>query len=74
MNTDEKPIKNRLMAWPPRLAFLSFLSVSIRVHLWLKSFPFGEHDDLLDAAATGTAYLLDRAQARVWWQSSHSGT
>ena len=29
-------------------------------------FPFGEHDDLLDAAATGTAYLLDRPEPRVW--------
>src|SRR5438445_7001954 len=30
------------------------------------TFPFGEHDDLLDAAATGTAYLLDRPEPRVW--------
>ncbi len=30
------------------------------------AFPFGEHDDLLDAAATGTAYLLDRPEPRVW--------
>jgi predicted phage terminase large subunit-like protein len=30
------------------------------------TFPFGEHDDLLDAAATGTAYLLDRREPRVW--------
>jgi hypothetical protein len=29
------------------------------------AFPFGEHDDLL-AAATGTAYLLDRPEPRVW--------
>ncbi len=30
------------------------------------TFPFGEHDDLLDAAATGVAYLLDRPEPRVW--------
>jgi predicted phage terminase large subunit-like protein len=30
------------------------------------TFPFGEHDDLLDAAATGAAYLLDRPEPRVW--------
>lgn len=30
------------------------------------AFPFGEHDDLVDAAATGTAYLLDRREPRVW--------
>jgi predicted phage terminase large subunit-like protein len=29
-------------------------------------FPFAEHDDLLDAAASGTAYLLDRPEPRVW--------
>src|SRR5262245_9930194 len=29
-------------------------------------FPFGEHDDLLDAAATGCAFLLDRREPRVW--------
>jgi len=29
-------------------------------------FPFGEHDDLLDAAATGTAWLLDRTEPRMW--------
>ena len=29
-------------------------------------FPFAEHDDLLDAAVTGTAYLLDRREPRVW--------
>ena len=32
----------------------------------MTSFPFGDHDDLLDAAATGTAYLLDRPEPRVW--------
>ena len=32
----------------------------------MTTFPFGEHDDLLDAAATGTAYLLDRPELRVW--------
>jgi predicted phage terminase large subunit-like protein len=32
----------------------------------LTAFPFGEHDDLLDAAASGTAYLLDRPEPRVW--------
>ena len=31
----------------------------------LTTFPFGEHDDLLDAAATGTASLLDRPAPRV---------
>ena len=30
------------------------------------TFPFAEHDDLLDAAATGCAYLLDRREPRVW--------
>lgn len=29
-------------------------------------FPYAEHDDLLDAAATGTAYLLDQTEPRVW--------
>lgn len=29
------------------------------------AFPFGEHDDLLDAAAMGTAHLLDRVAPRV---------
>jgi predicted phage terminase large subunit-like protein len=32
----------------------------------LTTFPFGAHDDLLDAAATGAAYLLDRPDPRVW--------
>lgn len=32
----------------------------------MTTFPFGEHDDLLDAAATGAAYLLDRREPRVW--------
>ena len=32
----------------------------------MTTFPFGEHDDLLDAAATGTTYLLDRKEPRVW--------
>jgi phage terminase large subunit-like protein len=31
------------------------------------TFPFGEHDDLLDAAATGTSYLLSGSgDPRVW--------
>jgi predicted phage terminase large subunit-like protein len=30
------------------------------------TFPFGEHDDLLDAAAMGCAALLDRREPRVW--------
>ncbi|MCI0701425.1 MAG: hypothetical protein L0241_10125 [Planctomycetia bacterium] len=36
--------------------------------LWeqLTMFPFGEHDDLLDAATTGCAFLLDRRDPRVW--------
>jgi predicted phage terminase large subunit-like protein len=29
-------------------------------------FPFAEHDDLLDAAASGAAYLLERPEPRVW--------
>lgn len=32
----------------------------------LTTFPFAEHDDLLDAAATGCAWLLDRREVRVW--------
>jgi phage terminase large subunit-like protein len=30
------------------------------------TFPFGERDDLLDAAAMGTAYLLNRRQPMIW--------
>ena len=30
------------------------------------TFPFGEHDDLLDAAAMGTAYFLGRREPRIW--------
>ena len=32
----------------------------------MTTFPFGEHDDLLDAAAMGTAWLLDQREPRVW--------
>jgi phage terminase large subunit-like protein len=32
----------------------------------MTTFPVGEHDDLLDAAATGTAYLLNAAEPRVF--------
>ncbi len=32
----------------------------------MTTFPFGEHDDLLDAAAAGTAYLLEHREPRVW--------
>ena len=32
----------------------------------MTTFPFGERDDLVDAAATGCAYLLDRREPRVW--------
>jgi predicted phage terminase large subunit-like protein len=32
----------------------------------MTTFPLGEHDDLVDAAAFGTAYLLDRPEPRVW--------
>jgi phage terminase large subunit-like protein len=32
----------------------------------MTTFPFAEHDDLLDAVATGCAYLLDRREPRVW--------
>jgi len=36
--------------------------------LWdeMTIFPAGEHDDLLDAAAMGTAWLLERREPRVW--------
>jgi hypothetical protein len=30
------------------------------------TFPSGEHDDLLDAAATGAAYLLNRHERHAW--------
>jgi phage terminase large subunit-like protein len=32
----------------------------------MTTFPLGEHDDLLDAAATGTGYLLGKPEPRVW--------
>lgn len=32
----------------------------------MTAFPFGERDDLLDATATGCAFLLDRREPRVW--------
>jgi predicted phage terminase large subunit-like protein len=32
----------------------------------MTTFPLGEHDDLLDAAAFGTAHLLDRPEPRAW--------
>ena len=32
----------------------------------MTTFPCGEHDDLLDAAATGAAYLLEKREPRVW--------
>jgi phage terminase large subunit-like protein len=32
----------------------------------MTTFPFGEHDDLLDAAATGALYLLEHRETRVW--------
>jgi phage terminase large subunit-like protein len=32
----------------------------------MTTFPFGARDDLLDAAATGGAYLLDRREPRAW--------
>jgi len=32
----------------------------------MTTFPFGEHDDLLDAAAMGTAWLGEWREPRVW--------
>ena len=32
----------------------------------MTTFPAGEHDDLLDAAAFGTEYLLNRPEPRMW--------
>jgi predicted phage terminase large subunit-like protein len=32
----------------------------------MTTFPAGEHDDLLDAAAMGTEYLLEVREPRVW--------
>jgi predicted phage terminase large subunit-like protein len=32
----------------------------------MTTFPAGEHDDLLDAAAMGTEYLLEAREPRVW--------
>jgi predicted phage terminase large subunit-like protein len=32
----------------------------------MTTFPYGDRDDLLDAAATGCAYLLHRREPRVW--------
>jgi phage terminase large subunit-like protein len=32
----------------------------------MTAFPYGDRDDLLDAAATGTAYLLHRREPRIW--------
>ena len=32
----------------------------------LTTFPFAAHDDLLDAAATGTDHLLGRPAPRIW--------
>ena len=32
----------------------------------MTTFPVGEHDDLLDAAATGMAFLLEQRDPRVW--------
>jgi predicted phage terminase large subunit-like protein len=32
----------------------------------MTTFPLGEHDDLVDAAAFGTSWLVDRKSPRVW--------
>jgi predicted phage terminase large subunit-like protein len=32
----------------------------------MTTFPAGDHDDLLDAAAFGTEYLLNRPEPRIW--------
>jgi phage terminase large subunit-like protein len=32
----------------------------------MTTFPVGEHDDLLDAAATGTAFLVGQREPRVF--------
>ena len=32
----------------------------------MTSFPFGSHDDLLDASATGAEYLQGQGQPRMW--------
>jgi len=36
------------------------------LHDEMTTFPSGTHDDLLDAAAMGTAFLLNRREPRVW--------
>ena len=38
----------------------------------MTTFPVGEHDDLLDAAATGTAYLLEPPRAAGMAAVTHS--
>ena len=38
----------------------------------MTTFPYGDRDDLLDAAATGCAYLLHRREPRVWVLASES--
>jgi len=47
-----------------KYTFISYTSTRQRL-------AFGDHDDLLDAAATGTVYLLDRPELRVL--STYSG-